>query len=125
MLLKPNMVLAGTDCPRQADVEQVARATVRCLARVVPAAVPGIVFLSGGQADELATRHLHALNALGPHPWQLSFSYGRALQAAALAAWRGDAGNLASGQRALSHRARLNGAARDGRYSPGMERVAS
>ena len=91
MLLKPNMVLSGYDSAKQASVEQVADHTVRCFRLVVPAAVPGIVFLSGGQSDELATAHLNAMNQLGPHPWQLSFSYGRALQAPALKAWSGKA----------------------------------
>src|SRR6266542_1389445 len=90
MLLKPNMVLSGKDAAEQAGVEAVAEATIRCLKNSVPAAVPGIVFLSGGQSDEIATAHLNAMNALGPHPWELSFSYGRALQAPALKAWKGD-----------------------------------
>jgi fructose-bisphosphate aldolase, class I len=121
MLLKPNMVLSGTDCPEQAGVEQVAEATVRCLRDSVPASVPGIVFLSGGQTDEAATAHLNAMNRLGPQPWQLSFSYGRALQAPALKAWKGEPANGPSAQRAFYHRARLNGAARFGRYSEDME----
>lgn len=124
MLLKPNMVIAGSDCPQQADVDTVAQATVRCLQRYVPAAVPGIVFLSGGQSDELATAHLNAMNALGPHPWALSFSYGRALQAAALKAWAGKAENFAAAQKAYLHRARCNGAAALGEYSADMERAA-
>src|SRR6185437_11300237 len=90
MLLKPNMVLAGYDATKQANVAEVAAETIRCLRHHVPAAVPGIVFLSGGQSDELATEHLDAVNKLGPQPWQLSFSYGRALQAAAQHAWSGD-----------------------------------
>ena len=122
MLLKPNMVLPGKDCPEQAAPEQVAEATVRCFRSVVPAAVPGIVFLSGGQSDEQATANLNALNAIGPHPWQLSFSYGRALQSPALKAWKGEEGNLAAGQDAFAHRARLNGAARSGSYTPEMEK---
>jgi fructose-bisphosphate aldolase class I len=122
MLLKPNMVLSGKDCPDQASPEEVARATVRCFRSVVPAAVPGIVFLSGGQSDEVATANLNAMNAIGPHPWELSFSYGRALQAPALKAWRGEEGNLSAGQEALAHRARLNGAARSGSYTPEMEK---
>ena len=125
MLLKPNMVLSGQSCPRQAGVEEVAAATMRCLRRAVPAAVPGIVFLSGGQSDELATAHLNALNAMpGPHPWQLSFSYGRALQAPAQKAWKGDPDKLAAGQRAFYHRARMNSAARQGRYTAELERAA-
>ncbi len=123
LLLKPNMVLAGTSAPRQASVEEVAEATVRCLRRTVPPAVPGIVFLSGGQTDELATLHLNAMNRLpAPPPWPLSFSYGRALQAAPLGAWRGDPARVADAQRALHHRARCNSAARSGAYTPELER---
>jgi fructose-bisphosphate aldolase class I len=121
MLLKPNMVLSGYECPEQATVDDVAGHTVRCFALTVPAAVPGIVFLSGGQSDELATAHLNAINQLGPHPWQLSFSYGRALQAPALKAWGGEADHVAAGQAAYLKRARLNGAARDGSYTEAME----
>jgi fructose-bisphosphate aldolase, class I len=121
MLLKPNMVVSGTDCPEQAGVRQVAEATVRCLRDTVPATVPGVVFLSGGQTDEVATAHLNEMNRLGPQPWQLSFSYGRALQAPALKAWKGEPANGPSAQRAFYHRARLNGAARFGRYSEEME----
>jgi fructose-bisphosphate aldolase, class I len=124
VLLKASMVLAGRSCPRQAGVEEVAEATVRCLRRAVPAAVPGIVFLSGGQSDVLATAHLNAINAAGgPHPWALSFSYGRALQAAAMAAWKGQPAFVAAGQEALYRRARCNGLARDGRYTPELERA--
>lgn len=121
MLLKPNMVLAGKECPAQAGVEQVAEATVRCLARAVPAAVPGIVFLSGGQSPEESTEHLNAMNALGDHPWELSFSYGRALQDAALKAWRGDPANVGIAQKAYLHRAKCVSAARYGRYTKQME----
>ena len=118
MLLKPNMVLSGADCPEQADVEEVARRTVRTLKRTVPAAVPGIVFLSGGQSDEVATEHLNAINKLGERqPWQLSFSYGRALQAAPLKAWAGSADNLAASQQAFLERAKANGAATLGTYA--------
>ncbi|MGH3004622.1 MAG: class I fructose-bisphosphate aldolase [Gaiellaceae bacterium] len=123
MLLKPNMVLSGKECPTQAGPEEVAERTVRCFRSVVPAAVPGIVFLSGGQSDEQATANLNAMNSIGPHPWELSFSYGRALQAPALKAWRGDEANVAAGQEAFAHRARLNGAARYGDYTPDMEKV--
>jgi fructose-bisphosphate aldolase, class I len=123
MLLKPNMVISGNECSEQAGPKEVAEATIRCFRSVVPAAVPGIVFLSGGQSDEQATENLNAINAGGPHPWQLSFSYGRALQAPSLKAWRGDEGNVRAGQDALAHRARLNGAARDGSYTPDMEKV--
>jgi fructose-bisphosphate aldolase class I len=122
MLLKPNMVLAGNACPQQAGVQQVATATLRCLRRHVPAAVPGIVFLSGGQSDTTATAHLNAMNRLpGPKPWKISFSYGRALQDPALEAWHGKDDNLKAGQQALSHRARCNGAASLGKYTDDME----
>jgi fructose-bisphosphate aldolase class I len=124
-LLKPNMVLSGKSCPRQAGAEEVAQATVRCLKRTVPSAVPGIVFLSGGQTDEAATLHLSAMNALGPHAWQLSFSYGRALQAPALKVWGGKSANFGAAQKAYYHRARMNGAARFGRYTAELERVPS
>jgi fructose-bisphosphate aldolase class I len=123
MLLKPNMVVSGKTCPAQAPVGAVAEATVRCLRRTVPGAVPGIVFLSGGQTNELATAHLSAMNALDvPLPWQLSFSYGRALQDPPLRAWRGSAANVKKAQQAFLVRARLNGAARRGEYRPAMER---
>jgi len=124
MLLKPNMVLSGYDCPQQADVEEIVDATLRCLRHNVPAAVPGIVFLSGGQSDERATENLNALVARGPQPWELSFSYGRALQTAALTAWRGEPDAVAAAQAAYAHRVRLNGAARTGSYTPAMERAA-
>jgi fructose-bisphosphate aldolase class I len=124
MLLKPNMVLSGYDCPEQASVAEVAEQTLLCLRRHVPPAVPGIVFLSGGQSDEAATEHLNAMNALGPQPWELSFSYGRALQAPAQQAWRGAAENVAAAQRAYLHRARMNGLARTGGYAPELERAA-
>jgi fructose-bisphosphate aldolase, class I len=124
ILLKPNMVLSGYGASTQASVEEVADHTVRCFRITVPAAVPGIVFLSGGQSDELATAHLNAMNKLGPHPWQLSFSYGRALQAPALKAWSGKAENVAAGQAAYLKRARLNGAARDGSYTADMEKAS-
>jgi fructose-bisphosphate aldolase class I len=118
MLLKPNMVLSGQDCADQAAVDEVALRTVRCFRRAVPAAVPGIVFLSGGQSDELATLHLNAINKVaGGLPWKLSFSYGRALQAAPLGAWKGAAGNVAAGQEALIERARANSAAALGQYA--------
>ena len=123
-LLKPNMVIAGKDCPRQASVREVAEATVRCLRRAVPAAVPGIVFLSGGQSSEVATAHLNAMNAVGEHPWQLSFSYGRALQDEALNGWKGDPANVTTAQRAFHHRAKLVSAARFGKYTQEMEAAA-
>jgi len=122
--LKPNMVISGKKCPDQAGVQEVAEATVRCLQATVPAAVPGIVFLSGGQSPQDATAHLNAMNALGDHPWQLSFSYGRALQAPALEAWRGNAENVGAAQRVLYHRAKCNGAARFGKYNEEMEKAA-
>src|SRR5699024_5930850 len=121
MLLKPNMVIAGKQCVQQAGVTEVATATLRCLRRRVPAAVPGIVFLSGGQSNELATAHLDAMNRCGPQPWTLSFSYGRALQAPALAAWQGDAENVRAAQAAYYKRAKCNGAATRGEYSVDME----
>lgn len=125
MLLKPNMVLSGKDCPKQASVDEVARATVRCLRRVVPSAVPGIVFLSGGQTAEQATSHLNAMNAIGGHPWELSFSYGRALQDPVLKAWKGTPANVPAAQAAFHHRARCNGAARTGNYTKDMEKSAA
>jgi fructose-bisphosphate aldolase class I len=125
MLLKPNMVIPGMKCPKQAGVQQVAEATLRCLRRYVPAAVPGIVFLSGGQSAEDATDHLNAMNAMGPQPWQVSFSYGRALQAPVLAAWKGQESNVAAAQTALLKRSQLNGLARDGQYSRAMEQQAA
>ena len=124
MLLKPNMVISGKKCATQADVQAVAEATVRTLKRYVPSAVPGIVFLSGGQSDALATAHLDAMNKLGPLPWALSFSYGRALQAPALAAWSGKNENVAAGQRAFFHRAQCNSAAAKGEYTQSMEQAA-
>ena len=124
-LLKPNMVLSGYEGSGRAGIDEVADATLELFYRHVPAAVPGIVFLSGGQTDEDATAHLNAMNTRGPHPWQLSFSYGRALQAAALKAWSGSTDNLEAGQQAYVHRARLNGAARSGSYSPEMEELAA
>ena len=125
MLLKPNMVVAGKSCPRQPAVAEVAVATLRCLRRTVPAAVPGIVFLSGGQAPELATEHLNAMNAMGPHPWELSFSYARALQDPVLRAWQGKPANVPTAQRLFAHRAKCNGAARKGKYTKQMEDLAA
>ena len=123
-LLKPNMVLSGYDASDRAGVDEVAEATLEILYKHVPAGVPGIVFLSGGQTDEDATAHLNAMNKRGPHPWQLSFSYGRALQAPALKAWVGKPENVEAAQRAYYHRAKMNGAARTGMYAPEMEREA-
>jgi fructose-bisphosphate aldolase class I len=122
ILLKPNMVIAGSECARPASEEEVAAATLRCLRRHVPAVVPGIVFLSGGQNPRLATAHLNAINRLPDRkPWNISFSYGRALQDPALEAWRGRDDELATGQRAFHNRARLNGAASLGKYTTDME----
>jgi fructose-bisphosphate aldolase class I len=120
------MVLPGRDAPRQVSVQEVAEATLRCLRRTVPAAVPGIMFLSGGQPMEVATAHLDAMNRLpGPPPWALTFSYARALQAPALRAWRGDPVRVPEGQRALLHRARCNSAARAGQYTLELERAGA
>ena len=126
MLLKPNMVVPGKGSSDRASVQDVATATLRCLRRHVPAAVPGIVFLSGGQSDRLATAHLNGINRLpGPKPWKLSFSYGRALQDAALEAWHGRDENRNAAQEALSHRARCNGAASLGRYTDELETTSA
>lgn len=116
MILKASMVIAGKGAPKQAGVEEVAEATLACLRRTVPPAVPGVAFLSGGQGADLATEHLNAMNRLGPHPWQLSFSYGRALQDPALAAWKGDGTNAGAAQQALAERARANSEASRGAY---------
>ncbi|HET6745608.1 MAG TPA: class I fructose-bisphosphate aldolase [Candidatus Limnocylindria bacterium] len=118
MLLKPSMVLSGYECPEQATHEEVAEWTIRAMRRHVPAAVPGIVFLSGGQSDEDATGNLNALNRAAGQPWQLSFSFGRALQAAALKAWAGDLANMPAAQRVFARRVAETGAARSGTYSP-------
>jgi fructose-bisphosphate aldolase class I len=123
-ILKPNMVVAGKKCVKQAGHEEVADKTVKVLKRCVPAAVPGIAFLSGGQSDEDATAHLHYMNALGPLPWRLTFSYGRALQAAALKAWSGKSENVAAGQRAFTHRARMNALATQGKWAQSLEKAA-
>ena len=123
-LLKPNMVLSGYEAGDRAGVNEVAEATLDVLTRHVPAAVPGIVFLSGGQTDEDATAHLNAMNARGPHPWELSFSYGRALQAPAIKSWGGDPANVEEAQKAFYRRAKFNSAARTGSYAPEMEAAA-
>jgi fructose-bisphosphate aldolase class I len=123
MLLKPNMVIPGQACPRQVSVEEVAEATLRCFRRVIPAALPGIVFLSGGQSPRQATEHLNAMNRLEMPPWELSFSFGRALQDPVLSAWQGQASHLPAAQAALYHRAKCNSAARHGDYSPEMEKL--
>ena len=116
-ILKASMVIAGSDCSEQAEVEEVAAATVRCLKATVPALLPGIVFLSGGQSDERATAHLDAINRMGPHPWPLSFSYGRAMQQAALHLWAKDIkGNFAAAQKLVTQRARENGQAALGQW---------
>lgn len=124
MLLKPNMVLAGVRSKDRPSVEEVARRTVETLRAHVPAAVPGIAFLSGGQSDEEATAHLSAMNQLGPLPWKLTFSYGRALQSAALVAWNGEAANVAKAQAAFTHRARMNSLAALGQWQPELDRAA-
>ncbi|HEX5535092.1 MAG TPA: class I fructose-bisphosphate aldolase [Actinomycetales bacterium] len=121
MVLKPNMVISGMDAADRAAPQEVAEATLQCLLRHVPPAVPGIAFLSGGQSEAEATHHLSLLNRLDDAPWQLSFSYGRALQASALKAWGGKAENVEAGQQAFLNRARLNGLARSGDYEPSME----
>ncbi len=124
MLLKPNMVLPGKLSPKQASVEEVAEATIRCLRKTVPAAVPGIVFLSGGQTPEQATLHLNAMNRMGPHPWEVSFSFARALQDPAMKTWKGLSANIGSAQKEFYRRAMCNGSARYGRYSEQMEKAA-
>ncbi|MEK7863137.1 MAG: class I fructose-bisphosphate aldolase, partial [Chloroflexota bacterium] len=129
MLLKPNMVLSGKDAKVRAPAADVARYTLHCFLETVPAAVPGIVFLSGGQSDDEATVNLDAINRrakeIGGAPWQLSYSYGRGLQAAPQKAWSGKPGNVAAAQRAYLHRAKVTAAARMGEYSPDMEREAA
>ena len=125
MVLKPNMAVSGLKCPQQASVEEVAERTLRVLKRCVPAAVPGIAFLSGGQSDEDATAHLNAINQLAAAqgaPWRLTFSYGRALQHAAQVAWAGK--NVEAGRMAHLHRARMNGLATQGKWSPALEKAA-
>jgi len=124
MVLKPSMVVSGKDNPRQAGVEEVAERTIRCLKRTVPAAVPGIAFLSGGQSAVSATEHLNAMNRMGPLPWQVSFSYARALQDPALKAWKGEAANVSEAQKIFYHRAKMNSAARSGSYTKQMEAAA-
>jgi fructose-bisphosphate aldolase class I len=125
MVLKPNMVLPGKKSPKQVSVEEVAQKTVRVLKACVPAAVPGIAFLSGGQSDEEATAHLDAINKLGPLPWHVTFSYGRALQAAPQKAWSGKPENVADAQRAFGHRAQMNGLAALGRWTADLEKKAA
>ena len=125
MVLKPNMAVPGKKSPKRASVEEVAEKTVRMLRNCVPAAVPGIAFLSGGQSDEEATAHLDAMNRIGNLPWRLTFSYGRALQAAPQKAWSGKAENIAAAQRAFNHRAMMNGLATLGQWKADLERKAA
>ncbi|MFO7189582.1 MAG: class I fructose-bisphosphate aldolase [Pseudomonadota bacterium] len=125
MVLKPSMVISGKKCPQQASPREVAERTLQTLKRTVPAAVPGIAFLSGGQSDEIATEHLSLMNQLGGGPWALTFSYGRALQAPALKTWAGNAANVAAAQAALLHRARMNSLAAKGEYKPELEKKAA
>ena len=125
MVLKPNMVISGKKCATRANAQQVAEATVRCLKRHVPSAVPGIAFLSGGQSSEEATEHLSLMNKLGPLPWSLTFSYGRALQDTALKTWGGKTESFVAGQKAFAKRAKLNGLATTGAYAASMEKDAA
>jgi fructose-bisphosphate aldolase class I len=125
MILKPNMAVSGKKCAKQAPVGEVAEKTIRMLKACVPAAVPGIAFLSGGQSDEEATAHLNAMNAIGHLPWKLTFSYGRALQAAPQKAWSGKSENVAAGQRAFTHRARMNALASKGEWATDLEKKAA
>jgi fructose-bisphosphate aldolase class I len=125
MVLKPNMAVPGKKCAKRASVEEVAEKTVRLMRHCVPAAVPGIAFLSGGQSDEEATAHLDAMNRIGNLPWRLTFSYGRALQQAPQKAWSGKPENVAAAQRAFSHRARMNSLATQGQWKQDLERKAA
>ncbi len=125
MILKPNMAISGKKSPKQASVQEVAEKTIRLLKACVPAAVPGIAFLSGGQSDEDASAHLNAINAIGGLPWKVTFSYGRALQAAPQKAWLGKSENVAAGQRAFNHRAHMNGLASIGRWTADLEKKAA
>jgi fructose-bisphosphate aldolase class I len=124
IVLKPNMVISGKLCPTQASVAQVAERTIACLKATVPSAVPGIAYLSGGQSDEQATAHLDAMNRLGGFPWKMTFSYGRALQAAPQKAWSGKTANVAAAQNAFAHRARMNGLASLGQWEGALEKAA-
>lgn len=124
IILKPNMIVSGQKCAKQASPAEVAERTVKVLKDCVPGAVPGIAFLSGGQSDELATEHLSRMNAIGGLPWALTFSYGRALQAAAIKAWAGKSENVAAGQRAFAHRARMNSLAALGKWEQKLEKAA-
>jgi fructose-bisphosphate aldolase class I len=125
MILKPNMAVSGKKSAKQASVQEVAEKTIRLLKSCVPAAVPGVAFLSGGQSDEEATAHLNAMNAIGNLPWRLTFSYGRALQAAPQKAWSGKSENVAAGQRAFTHRAHMNALASSGRWTADLEKKAA
>jgi fructose-bisphosphate aldolase class I len=125
IVLKPNMAVPGKKSAKKASIDEVAEKTVRMLKACVPAAVPGIAFLSGGQSDEEATAHLDAMNKIGGTPWALTFSYGRALQAAPQKAWRGKPENVAAAQRAFAHRAKMNGLATLGQWKADMERMAA
>lgn len=125
IVLKPNMAIAGKKSAKKASVQEVAEKTVKMLKNCVPPAVPGIAFLSGGQSDEEATAHLDAMNKLGPLPWKLTFSYGRALQAAPQKAWSGKRENVAAAQKAFAHRARMNGLASLGKWSAALEKDAA
>jgi fructose-bisphosphate aldolase class I len=124
IVLKPNMSVPGQKCAKQASAQEVAEKTIKCLKACVPSTVPGIAFLSGGQSDEAATEHLSLMNQMGPHPWAVTFSYGRALQSAALKAWGGKAENVTAGQRAFSHRAKLTGLAALGKWDKSLEKAA-
>jgi fructose-bisphosphate aldolase class I len=125
IVLKPSMVIAGKNSPKQASPKEVAEKTVQLLRAVVPADVPGIAFLSGGQSDQQATEHLSLMNQMGKLPWRLTFSYGRALQAAAIKAWNGDAANVPAAQKAFLHRVRMNSLAASGRWVPDLEKQAA
>lgn len=121
MLLKPNMVISGAGCPEQAGADEISDKTLYCFSQAVPSAVPGIVFLSGGQSEQQATENLNVMNQQGKQPWEISYSFGRALQSSALAAWKGKPENVSAAQTAFLHRAKLTSAARDGEYNAGME----
>jgi fructose-bisphosphate aldolase class I len=125
IVLKPNMIVPGKKAAKQASVDEVAEKTIKCLKACVPSAVPGIAYLSGGQSDELATAHLSRMNEIGGFPWKMTFSYGRALQAAPQKAWGGKAENVAKGQAAFLHRARMNGLASLGKWNQGLEKQAA
>jgi fructose-bisphosphate aldolase class I len=123
IVLKPNMVIPGSRCPVQAETREIAELTVQTLRRCVPAAVPGVAFLSGGQAGDEACANLNAMNCGESQPWELTYSFGRALQYPALEIWRGNAANVPAAQSAFLHRARMSGLARSGQYSPSLEQV--